>query len=85
MEREEDRPEVKEAKLGVASRRKKCAGAVFPISLRRIFEKSAIGVFEHDQAGGEVAVWVEVGGGSGGVGHDSEGGLFGRGWFGALR
>lgn len=65
MEREQQRLEVEEAKLGVASRRKKCAGAVFPISLRRIFEKSAIGVFEHDQAGGEVAVWVEVGGGSG--------------------
>ena len=48
MEREQQRLEVEEAKLGVTSRRKKCASAVFPISLRRIFEKSAIGVFEHD-------------------------------------
>ena len=71
MEREHQRLEVEEAKLGVASRRKKCAGAVFPISLRRIFEKSAIGVFEHDQAGGEVALWVEVGCGSGGFFHVS--------------
>jgi hypothetical protein len=45
MEREQQRLEVEEAKLGVTSRRKKCAGGFFPIGLRSILEKSNVGVF----------------------------------------
>jgi hypothetical protein len=55
-----DEFEIDQAKSGVASRCKKCAGGVFPLGLGCAFEQGSVGVLEHEEAAGKVGVGGEA-------------------------